>query len=150
MSTRVIHEDNPIARAVRRLVEESGQTQEQVANRGGTTDAAISRIASGLRPDPHWSTLEKICRGCNTLPLKLVGYIYEEQLRGLAVTGTDATQPRVVSQNHIVYPKKSHIKLADKGGSLIAFPLALQAPAKGQGGTRAGRSLGKLPGRKTA
>jgi transcriptional regulator with XRE-family HTH domain len=47
---------------IRRLREERGWLQEELAARAGITQAQVSRLESGEQRDPRWSTLEGLAR----------------------------------------------------------------------------------------
>jgi transcriptional regulator with XRE-family HTH domain len=51
--------DRELGRAVRRLREERGLTQEELASRAGTTFGTVSRVESA-KSAPAWWTVRKI------------------------------------------------------------------------------------------
>ncbi len=57
--------DQRLARALRSLREERGETQEALAHAAGVTTAGLSRIERGLA-NPTWTTLLRILAALDT------------------------------------------------------------------------------------
>jgi transcriptional regulator with XRE-family HTH domain len=60
-----------LGKAIRRLREERGLTQEGLAQEAGSTTATISSIERG-RSNPNWSTVEAIASALGTSMVEVV------------------------------------------------------------------------------
>jgi transcriptional regulator with XRE-family HTH domain len=67
--------DRELGRAVRRLREERGLTQEELASRAGTTFGTVSRVESA-KSAPAWWTVRKIAEALG-VSLKELGAAVE-------------------------------------------------------------------------
>jgi len=73
MSTRV-PADQALACALRRLRQDSGSTQEDVAYNAGITVAALARIERG-KTTPRWTTVRRIVSALNVSLAELVAAV---------------------------------------------------------------------------
>jgi XRE family transcriptional regulator, fatty acid utilization regulator len=64
--------DRELGRAVRRLREERGLTQEELASRAGTTFGTVSRVESA-KSAPAWWTVRKIAEALGVSIAELAG-----------------------------------------------------------------------------
>ncbi len=71
--------DEAFASRLRRLREQAGLTQENLADRSGLDVGTIRQLEQGTRTNPHWQTVCALARG---LSIDVVGFI-----------GTDGWQP---------------------------------------------------------
>jgi transcriptional regulator with XRE-family HTH domain len=70
--------DRELGRAVRRLREERGLTQEELASRAGTTFGTVSRIESA-KSAPAWWTVRKIADALGVSMAELAAAVEAER-----------------------------------------------------------------------
>jgi transcriptional regulator with XRE-family HTH domain len=70
--------DRELGRAVRRLREERGLTQEELASRAGTTFGTVSRVESA-KSAPAWWTVRKIAEALGISMAELAAAVEAER-----------------------------------------------------------------------
>lgn len=70
--------DPDLGRAVRRLREERGLTQEELASRAGTTFGTVSRVESA-KSAPAWWTVRKIAEALGISMAELAAAVEAER-----------------------------------------------------------------------
>jgi transcriptional regulator with XRE-family HTH domain len=70
--------DRELGRAVRRLREERGLTQEELASRAGTTFGTVSRVESA-KSAPAWWTVRKIAEALDVSMAELAAAVEAER-----------------------------------------------------------------------
>lgn len=72
--------DPALGQAVRRLREDRGLTQEELASRAGTTFGTVSRLESA-KSSPAWATVRAIATALNATLRQLADAIEREERR---------------------------------------------------------------------
>jgi transcriptional regulator with XRE-family HTH domain len=70
--------DQELGRAVRRLREERGLTQEELASRAGTTFGTVSRLESA-KSAPAWWTVRKVAEALGVSIAELAAAVEAER-----------------------------------------------------------------------
>jgi transcriptional regulator with XRE-family HTH domain len=70
--------DLALARALRRLRERDGRTQERLAYNAGITTASLARIERG-QANPAWTTVRRIASALTITPAELIAALDEAE-----------------------------------------------------------------------